>query len=177
MKASKSSIGRAVDQPDPKVRFYLFLGQDEAQSRALAARLAEGLGATKSVLSPAPLKGNPGLLVDEAAALSLFGERRLIWIEPAGNEIAEAVESLLSAESVENPVAAIAGALTKASPLLKLAEAAKTAIAFTAYAPEGEEAERMVVGLGRRVGLTISPQVAARIADACGNDQAIAARE
>ena len=35
VKAAKGSIGRAVDQPDPTVRFYLFHGPDEAQSRAL----------------------------------------------------------------------------------------------------------------------------------------------
>ena len=64
MKANKSSVGRAVDQPDPKVRFYLFAGQDEAQSRSLAARLLEGLGAAKFEVGAAALKSNPGLLVD-----------------------------------------------------------------------------------------------------------------
>lgn len=177
MKASKSSIGRAVDKPDPKIRFYLFLGQDGAQSRALASRLLEALGAAKFVLAAGDLKSAPGLLVDEAAALSLFGERRLVWIEPASNDIVEAVEALLAAELVESPVAAIAGALPKSSALLKLAESSKSALAFTAYAPEGEEAERMVADVGRRVGLKIAPPVAARIADACGSDQAIVARE
>ncbi|HEY4070341.1 MAG TPA: DNA polymerase III subunit delta [Sphingomicrobium sp.] len=177
MKASKSSIGRSVDQPDPKVRFYLFLGPDEAQSRGLAARLLTALGAAKSLLGAAALKTNIGLLVDEAASLSLFGERRLIWIEPAGNEIAEAVEALLGAETVESPVAAIASALTKSSALLKLAEASPHAIAFAAYPREGEDAARMVVDLGRRVGLKVSPPIAARLAHACGNDQAIVAQE
>jgi DNA polymerase-3 subunit delta len=51
VKASKSSIGRSVDQPDPKIRFYLFLGPDEGQSRALAARLLQALGAAKFALS------------------------------------------------------------------------------------------------------------------------------
>jgi DNA polymerase-3 subunit delta len=177
MKANKSSIGRAVDQPDPKIRFYLLLGPDEAQSRALAARLLEALGAQKFVLTAAEVKSNPALLVDEAAALSLFGDRRLVWIEPASNDTAEAVEALLAAASVESPVVAIAGQLTKSSALLKLAEAAPNAVAFTAYAPEGEEAVRMIVDLGRRVGLKIEPFVAARLAEACGNDQAIAAQE
>jgi len=177
MKASKSSIGRAVDQPDPKIRFYLLLGPDEAQSRALAARLLEGLGAQKFVLTAAEVKSNAALLVDEAAALSLFGQRRLLWIEPAGNDIAEGVEALLGAASVESPVVAIAGQLAKSSALLKLAEGAPNALAFTAYAPEGEEAVRMVVDQGRRVGLKIAPPVAARLADACGNDQAIVAQE
>ena len=177
MKASRSSIGRSVDQPDPKVRFYLFLGQDEAQSRALAARLLEALGAAKTILPSGAIRASPGLLVDEAAALSLFGERRLVWIEPAGNDIAEGVEALLAAEAVESPVVAIAGSLTKASPLLKLVEASPNALAFTAYAPEGDAAARMVADVGRRVGLKVAPPVAARMAEACANDQAVIFQE
>jgi DNA polymerase-3 subunit delta len=177
MKASASSVGRALDQPDPKLRFYLLCGPDEAQSRALARRLLESLGAAKFAISAGALKTDPGLLVDEAAALSLFGERRLVWIEPAANEIAEAVEALLAAESVENPVVAIAGVLAKGSVLLKLAEASPNALAFTAYAPEGDAAARMVSDVGRRVGLKINHALAARIAEACGNDQAIVAQE
>lgn len=177
MKASKSSIGRSVDQPDSKVRFYLFLGADEGQSRALAARLLEALGAQKSVVPAAAVKSNPALLADEAAALSLFGDRRLIWIEPANNDIAEGVQALLETEAVESPVVAIAGALPKSSALLKLAESSPAALAFTAYVPDGDDAVRMVADLGRRYGLKISPPVASRIADSCANDQAIVSKE
>ena len=177
MKASKSSIGRSVDQPDAKVRFYLFLGADEGQSRALAERLIEALGAQKVGISSSAVKSNPALIADEAAALSLFGERRLIWIEPAGNDIVEGVQALLEAGAVESPVVAIAGALPKTSALVKLAEGSPAALAFTAYVPEGDEAVRMVADLGRRYGLKIGPPVAARIADSCDNDQAIVSRE
>ena len=177
MKASRSSIGSAVDRPDPDIRFYLFLGPDEAQSRALAGRLLAATAAAKFGVTGPDVKGNPALLADEAAALSLFGERRLIWVEPAGVEILEGVEALLSAGSVESPVVAIAGALPKSSPLLKLAESASRALAFTAYLPEGGDAARMVSDVGRRVGLKISPPVAARIAEACANDQAVVAQE
>ena len=74
-------------------------------------------------------------------------------------------------------MAAIAGALPKSSPLLKLVEGSPNALAFTAYALEGGDAARMVADLGRRVGLKISPPVAARLAEACGNDQAIVGQE
>lgn len=166
-----------VDQPDPKLRFFLFLGPDEGQSRALASRLQQGLGAAKHALSAGDLKANPGLLGDEAASLSLFGERRLIWIEPAGNDIVEAVEALLALPSVENAVVAIAGALTKASPLLKLAEGSPLALAHTAYLPDSDDAPRLVSELGRRVGLKIGSSVGAHIARACGNDQAVIGQE
>jgi DNA polymerase III subunit delta len=177
VRAGKANIGRAVDQPSPGTRFYLFHGPDEAQSRALAGRLLEALGASKVVVSASSLKSDPAALVDEAGAMSLFGGKRVIWIEPAGKDIEEAVSALLEGPPPESPVVAIAGALSKASGLLKMAEASPQAVAFAAYAPEGPDAERMVADIARRFGLKVNPPVAARLADAGGNDQAIVARE
>jgi DNA polymerase-3 subunit delta len=177
VKANKGSIGRALDQPNSDVRFYLFHGPDEAQSRALAQRLLEALGATKSALFSGAIRSDPASLVDEASAMSLFGGRRMIWIEPATKDIEEGVAALLDAPSIENPVVAIAGALTKASALLKLAEGSPRALAYASYLPEGQDAERMVTDLGRRFGLKISPSVAARLAAAAKNDQAVVTQE
>jgi DNA polymerase-3 subunit delta len=177
VKASKQSIGRTVDQPSAEVRFYLFHGPDEAQSRALGGRLLEALGASKFLIGGAALKSDPASLVDEAGAMSLFGGARAIWIEPATEDIAAGVEALLEAPSVESPVIAIAGSLRKTSKLLKLTEASRQAVAFAAYLAEGQEATRMVVDVGRRLGLTISHAIAERIAAAAGNDQAIVSRE
>jgi len=177
VKASKGTISRAVDQPDPKIRFYLFHGADEAQSRSLGERLLAALGATRFVLAGSTVRSDPALLADEAGAMSLFGGKRLIWVEPAGDDIAPAVDALLAAGPAESPVAAIAGTMRKTSALLKLAEAAPDAIAFVSYVPEGQDAQRMVIDLARRVGLKVEAGVAARIADSCGNDQAIVSRE
>ena len=177
MKASKASIGRAVDQPDARVRFYLFHGPDDAQSRALGDRLLQALGATRFIMNASAVKSDPASLADEAAAMSLFGGKRLIWIEPAGDEIAAGVEALIEATAAESPVVAIAGALRKTSTLLKLAEGSVEAIAFASYVPEGVDAERMVIDVGRRFGLKIDPRLAAMIAESCGNDQAIVQQE
>lgn len=177
MKAGKSSIGRALDQPGADIRFYLFHGPDEGQSRALAARLLEALGATKFVVAAGAIKSDPATLVDEASALSLFNGKRAIWIEPATKDVEEAIAALLDAPAIESPVIGIAGSLSKASPLLKLAEGSSQALAYASYTPEGEDAERMVSDIGRRFGLKIAPPVAARLADSSGNDQAIVAQE
>ena len=61
--------------------------------------------------------------------------------------------------------------------LLKLAEGHRAALAHASYVPEGQDAERMVAEVGRAHGLRIAPGVAARVADACGNDQAIVGQE
>jgi DNA polymerase-3 subunit delta len=177
MKASRGNVGRAVDQPESKVRFYLLHGPDEAQSRALGERLVAALGASRYLIAASSVKSDPATLGDEAGAMSLFGGKRVIWIEPAGDEIVAGVEASLEANSVESPVVAIAGVLRKTSALLKLAESSPSALAFAAYLPEGADAERMVIDVGRRVGLKISPPVAARIADSAENDQAIVFQE
>ena len=177
MKLARGAIGRALDRPDPAVRFYLFHGSDEGQSRSHAQRLLSSLGAQRSVVPGSAVKSDPALLAAEAGAMSLFGESRLMWIEPAGEEIFEGVTALLQAQSVESPVAAIAGGLKKTSALLKLAEASPHALSYASYVPEGQDAERMVAEVGRTLGLKVSAAVAARVASACGNDQAVVRKE
>ena len=177
MKAAKGSIGRSVDRPDPAIRFYLLHGPDEAQSQALGDRLLKALDAEKVALSSAAIRSSPAALVDEAGALSLFGGKRLVWIQPAGEEIHDGVEALLAAPAVESPVVAIAGQLKKSSALLKLAEAHACALSHISYVPEGLDAERMVEELAGPEGLRLQPGVASRIADAVAGDRRMAAQE
>jgi DNA polymerase-3 subunit delta len=177
MKAVKASLGRALDQPDPSIRFYLFHGPDEAGSRALAERLLKGLGAEKFAMAGPAVKSDPASLADEAGAISLFGGRRAIWVEPAGDEIAEGVGGVLDAAASESPVVAVGGALRKTSALLKLAEAHSAALSHISYVPEGRDLERLAVDLGREAGLRISPDLAQRLAAASAGNQAVLAQE
>ncbi len=177
MKLVKGAIDRAVDRPDPATRFYLFYGADEAGSRHLATRLLAGLGAEKFSIAGATVKGDPALLADEASAMALFGGPRAIWIDPAGDDITDGVASVLDAGAVQSPVIAIAGALRKTSALVKLAEAHAYAAAVVSYVPEGQQADQMVIAAGRKEGLRIESDVAARLAAACGNNLAIVAQE
>ena len=177
MKLSGSAIGRSIDKPDPAVCFYLFYGPDDAGSRHLATRLLASLGAEKFAIQAATIKSDPAVLADEASAMALFGGPRAIWIEPAGDEIADGVANLLNAGSVESPVIAIGGALRKTSGLVKLAEAHGQAAAVISYIPEGRDADQMVIAAGRAEGLRIENDVASRLAADCANNQAIVAQE
>jgi DNA polymerase III subunit delta len=168
MKPAEAKLRRALDGADPDVRFYLLYGPDEAGSRALAARLGVAMGADaeRIDLTSAQLKGDPARLADEAAAISLFGGRRWIRLDPATDDAADAVAALLEAPAAGNPVAAIAGALRKDAKLVKLA-----------YLPEGRDADAVVVEAGREQGLQLRPDVAQRIARTTGGDRALIARE
>ena len=177
MKAQGGTILRSVELPDRSVRFYLFHGPDDAGSRGLAERLLKGLGAEKLVISGSAVKADPALLAAEAGAISMFGGARLIWVDPAGEEIVEGLEALLDAPAIESPVVAIAGSLRKTSGLLKLAEARGEALAHASYPPEGRDAHRMVIDAGRAEGLQIDAAVAARLAAGCNANAAILGHE
>jgi DNA polymerase-3 subunit delta len=178
MKAVRTGLAKALDRPDPAIRFYLFHGPDEAGSRSLAGQLLRGLGnADKFVVLGQVIKSDPATLADEAGAISLFGGKRAIWVEPAGDEIAEGVAALLEAPASESSVIAVAGSLRKTSALLKLAETHPAAWSHISYVPEGRDLERIVIDLGREQGLRVSPDLARRIALAAAGNQAIALQE
>jgi DNA polymerase-3 subunit delta len=178
VKANRAQIERAIRAPG-ELRFFLLYGPDDSGSRALARLLATaiGAGAERVELSGAELRADPARLPDEAASLSLFGGARYILVDPAGDECLAAVEALLEAPAAGNPVALIAGALKPASKLLKLAIARPDALAFASYAPEGQEAERLASEMGRSEGLILRPDVARRLAEACGGNRAILGQE
>ena len=178
MKAAKADLPRALERPDPAIRFYLFHGPDEAGSRALAIRLLKGLGdAEKFIVLGQAVRSDPATLADEAGAMALFGGPRAIWIEPAGDEIAEGVAALLDSPGSESAVIGLAGTLRKSSALLKLAESHPAALAHASWVPEGRDMERLVTDLARAEGLRLTPDLAQRLAGAANNNQAIAARE
>jgi DNA polymerase-3 subunit delta len=88
-----------------------------------------------------------------------------------------AVEALLEVPAGASPVVLVAGALRPASKLLKLALAEASALTFASYPPEGLDAERLALDMGRSEGLILRPDVARRLADACGGNRALLAQE
>jgi DNA polymerase-3 subunit delta len=178
VKANRAQIERALRAP-ADIRLFLLHGPDESGSRALARLLADGLGdeAERVELSGAELKADPARLTDEAASISLFGGARYVLVDPAGEESLPAIEALLEAPAAGNPVLLLAGGLRPASRLLKLALADHRAMAFASYAPEGREADRLVLDLARERGLIVSPDIASRIAEDTGGNRAILALE
>jgi DNA polymerase-3 subunit delta len=178
VKASAAEIRRAFAAPG-ETRLFLLHGPDDAGSRALVEALAAAMGAAaeRIDLTGAELKADPARLADEAAAISMFGDRRWILVEQAGDESVAAVEALLGAPAAGNPVAMVAGALRAGSGLLKQVLAAPNALAFASYAPEGRDADRIVAEAARALGLDARGDVAGRIAEACGGNRALIARE
>lgn len=179
MKPAEARLVRALDAADPAIRLYLFHGPDEAGARALGARLGKALGeeAERIDLTSVQLKADPARLADEAAAISMFGDRRWIRLDPATDDATDAVSALLEASAAGNPAVAIGPALRKDSRLVKAASASSAAIVHACYAPEGRDADSMAADMARALGLSMRPDIARRLVSAASNDRAVLAQE
>jgi len=179
MKASAGQIAGLLDNPRPAIRFYLFHGPDEAGAMDHVARLARALGPgiERVDIEPKQLRDSPGLLADEAASLSLFGDKRYIRVLGADDGLVEALTLLLGTERIENPVVAIGPALKTSAKLVKAAISAPTAVAFACYVPDSADAARLAQNMAREQGLRLSTDAAQRLAAATNGDRSVIARE
>ncbi|MBW6524232.1 DNA polymerase III subunit delta [Sphingomonas sp. RHCKR47] len=179
MKATQAQLTAALDRGGGDIRLFLLHGPDESGALAFATRLARSMGeaAERVDLDAASLRNDPAKLADEAASLSLFGERRFVRVVGAGEESADAVEALLEAPSAGNPVVMIAPSVKATGRLVKIALAGDRAMSFACYPPEGNNAEALVTTMAREQGLRLGAGVAARIVRAGDGDRAIMASE
>jgi DNA polymerase-3 subunit delta len=179
VKANRAEIERALDAPPHHVRLFLLYGPDEAESRGLAQRLERAMGpeAERVDLDGATLKSDPARLADEAASISLFGDKRHIRLTLSGDECMPAIEALLDGDAAGNPVAAIAGPLRPASALLKRALSDPAVMACISYALDAEKAAPLAAAMAREQGLRLDMDAARHLAHAAANDRALMARE
>lgn len=164
------------------VRLLLFAGPDESVSLALAREAVAALcdaadPMAVTSLSAQQLKTDPGLLADEAAAISMFGGGRVIRVDAAGEEVVDAIGLLFSIPAAGNPVVMTAGDLGKASGLRKLADASPLARLLLSYPMDARAVRQWLDARARELGLVLAPGVADRLALAVGHDIGILGQE
>lgn len=179
MKATEARLTAALDRPPADVRLFLLHGPDEAVAQAFVARLAKAMGAEaeRVDLDGATLRTDPARLVDEAAALSLFGGARFVRVSAAGEESGEAVAALLAADRAGNPVVMLAPTVKATGKLVKAAIDSDRALAFACYPPGARDAAAIVADLARAQGLRLSPAAVQRIIRGSDGDRAVMMRE
>ncbi len=175
MKASRGQVERLLDTGGGPFPVFLLHGPDESGSRALVTRLIRALGTDveRIELDAATLKTDPARLADEAASLSLFGDRRLVIVTLGGDDAATAIGNLLSSTTIANPVAIVAGQLKPGSALLKAVLAHPRAPAFASYPLEEKELSELASTMARERGLRIDAATARALATLCGQDRAV----
>ena len=181
MKSVKPGELERLSRLDPAVRFILLTGPDDATMESVAAHLIAlaGKEAERVDLTSNQMAQDGALLAAEAASMSLFSPARVIRLEISGggDDCLAAVEALLGADSVLNPVIATGASVTARSKLVKLVEGANHAVAAICYQPD----RRALVGIAMEAaaaqGLRVANAEAQLLVDLVSGDQALMRRE
>jgi len=153
MKVAPRDINKYVANVGPGYRAVLVFGRDEGMVREradkISKQISEDLSDPFQVARPTPgqLKEIPSILLDELAAISMMGGRRLVRLDGAGNESTDAVKLALSGEQGDGLLVITAGDLKPTSSLRKLCEKEKNALSIVCY----EDSARDVMELIREI--------------------------
>lgn len=179
MKASQKDFAGLAARAAKTARTFFFCGPDEAGASDAASRIAELLDdpGERVELSGADLRRDPVRLGDEARSISLFGDRRHIWVRASGDEAHDAIELHLGGTAEACPVLVVATGATDKSRSAKLLAGRDDALVAMFYPPDLGSVREAVRNMANRAGLRIDTAIAERIARGAGLDTRLAQSE
>lgn len=179
MKATQKDFKGLAPRAAQEVRVFFFCGPDEAGANDAAHTIASLLHnpGERIELSGAELKRDPVRLGDEARSTSLFGENRHIWVRASGDEVYDAVQTLLEGEVESCPVLIIANGATDKSRTAKLMVNRPDSLVAMFYPPDLRSVTENVRQMAGPAGVRLGGDLAERIARAAALDTRIAQSE
>lgn len=164
-------------------RAFLIFGPDEGGVRIRADQIiASFVGQSRNSLErlefdAETLNGDPGKLMDEAQAFSMFSANRLITVSGAG-KLSKAIWSLVLATSgLETPILFLADELAKNSPIRTAFEQHQGAVAIACYPASRSEIQALIEERVKASGLSITAAASAALCDLVGSDLGLTSRE
>jgi DNA polymerase-3 subunit delta len=186
VKIPTRGIDAYLEHPDDKLVAALLYGEDDGLVRERAARLARAV--VEDITDPfrvadvslAALKDEPSRLMDEMAAMSLTGGRRLVRLERVGNAQSRTIEAVLDDPAITSDgsfLVVTAGILAPRDNLRKLFEGHERGAAIPCYQDDGRSLEALIHECLGRHGLSVEPSALAYLCDNLGSDRQISRSE
>lgn len=173
-----SEVEGFLRKPPERVTVVLVYGQDDglvAERATTIVRSASGKADDPFSLvrlDGSDLVSDPARLADEAATVSLFGSRRVVWVRDCGTRnVLTAVQPLLDQSYPSSLVVLEAGDLKKGTALRKKIEDHPTAVAIACWADSADDISRLVEREMKEAGLTIEPDAREILESHLGGDR------
>ena len=131
------------------------------RARRLAPTLVDDVADPFQVvrLTAEALNKDPGLLADEASAISMFGGKRVLWIDAGGRDLSALIAGVADTLPAGTSLVVEADNLKKGTPLRVLFETRSDAVCIECYAPPPASIGQMVDTEFRAAGVTLAPEV------------------
>ena len=179
MKATQKDFRSIAPRAVREARVFFLCGPDDAGIQDAALQLIALLPdpGERIDLAGGDLRKDPVRLGDEARSNSLFGGNRHILVRASGDEVHDAIETMLGGESEPCPVIVMATSATDKSRTAKLLANRPDALVAMFYPPDLRSVATAVRAMADAAGVTLSGDLAERIARAAALDTRIAASE
>jgi DNA polymerase-3 subunit delta len=117
------------------------------------------------------LAAEPSRLVEEAMTVPLFGGRRAIRVRAGSKNFSSGVDTLADSDIKDCRIVIEAGELRPESPLRKVCEKAKTAVAIACYPDTERDLARLIDEELRASNLRMAPDARATLMSLLGGDR------
>jgi DNA polymerase-3 subunit delta len=147
------------------VAMFLLHGPDSdlvsERARRLVPALVDDVGDPFQVvrLSADALVKDPGRLADEASAISMFGGKRVIWVDAGGRDFSALIGAAADLLPAETSLVVEADVLRQGAPMRVAFETRPNAVAIECYPPSASSLADTVEAEAKRAGVRISREV------------------
>lgn len=166
-----------IDREAGRQPFYLVHGPDEGLTRERSRSLARKiLGGDENPLNLLRLDGDqvarePGALADEANAISMFGGRRVIWIDAQRQDLLRALTPLFADPPRDCAIIVRAGQLRKDNALRLAFEKMPNGASIECWSDEQASLARLIDGEAQAAGLAIASDARTALMALLGADR------
>jgi DNA polymerase-3 subunit delta len=105
------------------------------------------------------LNKDPGKLADEASAISMFGGKRVLWIDAGGRDLSALIAGVADTLPAGTSLVVEADMLRKGAPLRTLFETRPDAASVECYAPPPASLGQMVDAEAKAAGIIVASDV------------------
>lgn len=183
VKAATRDIPQHLKSLAPQFAAVLVYGPNEGLVRERAQQLARQVVAdlndpfNVARLTSSVIVNDPARLADEAAAISMLGGRRLVWVEDADDHVTAPLKAVLDDPKGDALLLLQAGDLPARSSLRTLADTAKNALALPCYEDDTRSLEGLAQALAAEAGLRFDADALKYLSGHVGHDRMVAKGE
>ena len=174
---SSAAADGFIQRLPKEIRFFLVHGFDEGLAHERVKAIIRGrIGDDSDPMRLVRLEGDavardPGILADEAYAISMFGGDRAIWIDAQGRDLLPALEPLFTRPPTDCTIVIKAGQLKKGTGLRAAFESSPARAAIECYSDDSSTLEALINAEARAAGLAIAPDARAALVHMVGADR------
>ena len=183
MKVSARNAEAFSATPPPDVRAVLVHGRDAGLIHERVKKLGHSVVADLkdpfqvSELSGSEVKSDPARLCDEAAAQSLMGGKRVVFVRLGGEDITPALTTLFDSEAPGSLVILEAGDLAASSAVRKFMEKQDQAAVIACYEDNNASLGNFIAEVGRDHAVSFSRDATDYLVAHLGSDRMVSRRE